>query len=90
MEDNKRDSTRLGLVVDIQLTCDDGSQHMFKSRNISDTGVFLEYNDEQLELPIGENVVLQVSSMLGDEPPPPVKSVIARITKEGLGLKFIL
>ena len=90
MDENKRVSTRLGLVIDIKLTKEDGNECLFKSRNISDNGVFLEHNDDELDLPVGTHVILQVSSMLGDEPPPPVNAEIARITKEGFGLRFIL
>ena len=90
MSNNKRDSSRVGLVIDIKLTCDDSAEHILKSRNISDKGVFLEHNDEPLSLAIGSHVVLQVCSQLGDEPPPPVKAEITRITNEGIGLQFIL
>ncbi len=90
MSTNKRDSSRVGIVIDIKLICDDGSEFILKSQNISDTGVFLEYDDKPLDLSIGSQVVLQVCSQLGDGDPPPVKSEVARITKEGIGLQFLL
>ncbi len=90
MSENKRDSTRLGLVIDIKLTCVDKEDRILKSRNISDTGVFLDYDDTPIDLPIGSRVILQVCSQLGDEPPPPVNAEVTRATKEGIGLKFIL
>ena len=90
MSNNKRTSNRVGLVISIKLTCDDSSEHTLKSRNISDTGVFLEYNDEPLNLAIGSHVVLQVCSQLGDEPPSPVEAEVTRTTNEGIGLHFIL
>jgi len=90
MRDNKRDSTRVGLVIDIKLICEDKTEHILKSRNISDHGVFLEHNDAPLNLPIGTRVILQVCSLLGDEPPPPVNAEVTRITDEGMGLQFIL
>ena len=90
MNSNKRDSNRIGLVVDIKLICEDKSEHILKSQNISDTGVFLEHSKEQLDLALGTHVILQVCSQLGDEPAPPVKAEIIRITNEGIGLKFIL
>jgi len=90
MSANKRDSNRVGLVIEIKVTCKDNSEHILNSQNISDTGVFLEYNDVPLELPIGTQVILQVCSQMGDEPPPPVDAEIVRITKEGMGLHFIL
>lgn len=90
MSSNKRDSTRIGLVIDIKLTCEDKTEYILKSRNISDTGVFIDYDSTPLSLPIGARIVLQVCSQLGDEPPPPVNAEVTRITDEGIGLKFII
>ena len=90
MSTNKRDSNRVGLVIEIKVTCEDKSEHIMSSRNISDQGVFLEYNDDVLDFPIGAHVILQVCSQMGDEPPPPVDAKIVRETKEGIGLQFIL
>lgn len=88
MSENKRDSNRLGLVIEIKLTCEDKTEYILKSRNISDTGVFLE--DETLKLAVGTQVILQVCSQLGDETPAPVNAEITRLTDEGMGLQFIL
>lgn len=90
MDSNKRGSNRVGLVIDIKLTCDDEQEYVHKSRNISDTGVFLEHNEVRVDLPIGSHVILQVCSQLNDDDPPPVKAEVARITDEGIGLQFIL
>ena len=90
MSKNKRDSSRVGIVIDIKLICNDGSEYILKSQNISDTGVFLEYDNEPIDLTVGAQVVLQVCSQLGDGDPPPVKSEVARITDEGIGLQFLL
>jgi len=90
MSDNKRISTRIGLVIDIKLICEDKTERILKSRNISDSGVFLDYDDEPINLPVGTRVILQVCSLLGDEPPPPVDAEVTRITDEGIGLQFIL
>lgn len=90
MSTNKRNSNRVGLVIEIKMTCDDKSEYVLNSQNISDTGVFLEYNEESLNLEIGTHVILQVCSQMGDEPPPPVDAEIVRLTKEGMGLHFIL
>lgn len=90
MSENKRNSNRIGLVIDIKLICSDKSEYVLKSRNISDCGVFLDYDDKCLNLAIGTNVVLQVCAQLGDEPPPPVNAEVTRATKDGIGLKFIL
>lgn len=90
MSENQRDSARIGLVIEIKLTCEDNSEHILKSRNISDQGVFLDYDDTPLDIPIGTHVILQVFAQLGDEPAPPVNAEITRVTGEGIGLQFIL
>ena len=90
MSDNNRASNRVGIVIDIKLICDDGNEYVLKSQNISDTGVFLEQNEEHLTFETGTHVVLQVCSQLGDGDPPPVKAEITRITDTGFGLQFIL
>lgn len=90
MSKQQRDSTRTGLVIDIKLIHGDECEHILKSRNISDKGVFLEHNEEELNLPIGTHVILQVCSQLGEGDPPPVSAEIIRITDEGMGLQFIL
>lgn len=90
MSDNKRDSNRVGIVIEIKVICDDGAEYVLNSRNISDTGVFLEHEEKEINLPVGTHVVLQVCSQLGDGDPPPVKAEVARITNEGFGLQFIL
>ena len=89
MSNYKRDSNRVGLVIDIKMTYKN-NEYILKSRNISDKGVFLEDNDQQLNLNIGSHVILQVCSQLDAEPPPPVKAEIVRVTNEGIGLQFIL
>lgn len=90
MMNNKRDSNRVGLVIDIKLTYEDKTERILKSRNISNNGVFLDYDDEPLNLPVGTRVILQVCSLLGDEASPPVNAEVTRITDEGVGLQFIL
>jgi PilZ domain len=90
MSENKRDSSRVGIVIEIKMICDDGTEYVLNSRNISDNGVFLEDETKEIKLPIGTQVVLQVCSQLGDGDPPPVKAEVARITYEGIGLQFIL
>ena len=90
MSANQRDSSRVGIVIEIKVICDDGSECTLNSRNISDNGVFLEHDGRDLNIKIGEHVVLQVCSQLGDGEPPPVKAEVTRITDDGFGLKFIL
>lgn len=90
MSANQRDSSRVGIVIEIKVICNDGTEYTLNSRNISDSGSFLEYNGEDINLKMGDHVILQVCSQLGDGEAPPVKAEITRITDEGFGLKFIL
>ena len=88
MSDNKRDSNRIGLVIDILMTRGDNSVTTFQSRNISDSGVFLECENNEHNFEMNEEVILQVSSSIEGEPAPKVPSVIVRINKEGIALQF--
>ena len=90
MSANQRDSSRVGIVIEIKVICDDGSEYTLNSRNISDNGVFLDHEGRDLNLEMGTQVVLQVCSQLGDGEPPPVKAEVVRVTDEGFGLKFVL
>ena len=90
MSANKRDSSRVGIVIEIKVICNDDIEYTLNSRNISDNGVFLEHNSQELNLEMGKQVILQVCSQLGDGEPPPVKAEVTRVTDEGFGLKFIL
>ena len=44
MSANQRDSSRVGIVIEIKVICDDGSECTLNSRNIRDNGVFLEHD----------------------------------------------
>lgn len=90
MSANQRDSSRVGIVIEIKVICDDGSEYTLNSRNISDNGVFLDHEGRDLNLEMGTQVVLKVCSQLGDGEPPPVKAEVVRVTDEGFGLKFVL
>lgn len=91
MQNNNGESNRLALVIDIQLTTGDSdTTYVLKSRNISDTGIFLEFDENYVPLTIGTPVILQVCSIMNDEPPAPINAEVVHVTDEGMGLSFIL
>lgn len=90
MTDNdKRQSNRIGIVIDIKVVKNDDENAILKSNNLSDTGILLE-NSSVLSFEVDEVVTLVVHATLGDEPPQPVKAQVVRISAEGVALKFLL
>jgi len=65
-----------------------GSQSLIlKSRDVSDTGVFLEGDPEALP-PVGTAVTLQVKKTLGGDAASVLSTTVVRLTSEGMGLRF--
>lgn len=86
---NKRDSTRHLLIAPIEVIDDKGDAYNVMSDNVSDTGLYLVYDN--LPLP-PLNTVLQVKVMgtLGDGAEAPVnKARVVRHDSKGIGLQFI-
>ncbi|MCW9023769.1 MAG: PilZ domain-containing protein [Gammaproteobacteria bacterium] len=84
--DNRRRHTRHPLEVDVKITHPDIGEKIVKTKNISDSGLFLIV--EPTEMPaIGDVVQGQIQGMLDDAPV--VKMKIVRVEEEGLGLQFI-
>lgn len=86
---DKRNSNRLGIRIDVRMTLADGQEYILKSQNLSDTGIFLELGEHPSPA-IGSQVTLVVCATMDGEPAPAVKAEIVRCTDEGIGLRFIL
>lgn len=85
--ENKRQHERYPLSVDVKVTHPDIGEKIVKTRNISDSGLFIIV--EPTEMPaIGEVVVGQVQGEIEDAPV--VKMKIVRMEDDGLGLKFLV
>ena len=87
---NKRQSRRIGLCLNIQIQCEETADPIVvKSRDLSETGVFLETANHPCFPKIGQVVTLRVLDSMDGEPAPPVKARVVRITDEGIGLHFV-
>jgi hypothetical protein len=84
--DNRRRHTRHPLEVDVKITHPDIGEKIVKTKNVSDSGLFILVEPENMPSP-GEVVEGQIQDMLDDAPI--VKMKIVRIEEEGLGLQFI-
>ena len=82
--ENKRVHPRYPLSVDVKVTHPDIGEKMVKTRNISDSGLFILVEPTAMP-PIGEIVQGQVQGEHDDMPV--VKMKIVRMENDGLGLQ---
>lgn len=80
---------RIGLTVEIELTLPGQPPVCVRTRNISDGGLFLIFDDIALPA-IGTEVKVRLKNQLGDGEEPPVnRAKIVRHEPDGIGLEFI-
>ena len=84
--ENKREHPRYPLSVDVKITHADFGEKIVKTRNISDSGLFILVEPTAMP-PLGEIVQGQVQGEHDDMPV--VKMKIVRMEDDGLGLQFI-
>ena len=84
--ENKREHPRYPLSVDVKISHPDIGEKMVKTRNISDSGLFILVEPTAMP-PIGEVVQGQVQGEHDDMPV--VKMKIVRMEDDGLGLRFL-
>lgn len=84
--ENKREHPRYPLSVDVKISHPDIGEKMVKTRNISDSGLFILVEPTAMP-PVGEIVQGQVQGEHDDMPI--VKMKIVRMEDDGLGLQFI-
>jgi len=89
MKNNKRQHLRFELPVNVRLTTKDGNEIILKSNDISDSGIFLR--GVKGELPyVGEEVVIQLASMVAGDEPREINGLVVRYNSEGIGIQFLL
>lgn len=79
---------RYAISLEVELNYPGTGKMILNTRDMSDGGVFL-YMDEGARPPIGEELFLKLTGLVGGEEPPRVRVRVARITHEGIGLEFI-
>lgn len=82
---DKRRHIRTPLVCRIKVTYQH-QEMMVKTRDISDGGVFIVLEPEQVP-PIGSRVIGQVQGLVDDAPV--LEMEVVRIEPSGVGLKFL-
>jgi len=80
---------RIGLVVEIELTLPGQAPVSVRTKNISDGGLFLIFDDVKLPS-LGTEVKVRLKNQLGDgEEPPTNRATVVRHEPDGIGLEFI-
>ncbi len=87
MKDNQRQSVRTPLVTRIKITTPEIGDVMTKTRDISESGVFVLMEDQYLP-PIGTVVEGQVQGLPGGAAPV-VRMEVVRVESGGIGLRFL-
>ena len=89
MANMKKDtrSPRLGLQLSVRLYLDDAEPIMLTTRNISNTGLFIDW-ETPLNINEGQEAYVELAETLGDGEPQKVRTTIVRIEKEGFALKY--
>lgn len=80
-----REHPRIPLSVPVKVIHSEFGERVFKMRDMSEGGVFLLTGND-LPLPIGAIVKIQVQGMIEDAPV--LEAEIIRIEQEGTALKF--
>ncbi len=83
----RRGKGRLKLRLPVQLRLPDGQQLALVTENLSDSGIFLCCEPEQMPA-VGTEVVLWLEAMPFD--PPEVPAVVVHHGEGGFGVRFLL
>jgi len=84
---NSSRSPRLGLQLGIRLYLDDADPILLTTRNISNSGLFVDI-ESPLDIREGQEIQVELAETLGDGEPQKVTTVVVRIEKEGFALKY--
>ena len=85
---NQRSNARFAMAMDVRVTLSDGHNCIMKTRNVSDTGAFLE-NADIPPPPAGAVITIQVMDPLDTEEAPQVKAEVMHVNAEGFGVRFL-
>ena len=86
MGHEQRKHIRTPFVCRIKIQHESVGEQVVKTRDISDGGVFVELEPEQIP-PIGTHLVGQVQGMMDDAPV--LEMEVVRVEPSGVGLRFI-
>lgn len=83
---DKREHQRTPMACRIKIVHDELGEMMVKTRDISQSGVFVVLEPEQIP-PVGSRVTGQIQGLM--EEAPIVEMEVVRVEPEGVGLRFI-
>ncbi len=86
MSHEKRKHVRTAFTCRIKIVTNDNSEMLVKTRDISDGGVFVVLEPDQMP-PIGTIVSGQVQGLLDNAPV--LKMEVVRMEPSGVGLRFL-
>lgn len=86
---NQRKHARLPLPMTVEVLVEDQTPVIAKTRDMSDGGVFLEYN-KNLVLQMGVKLVIKVVESMQGEEPPAIPATVVRVTDDGFAVRFDL
>lgn len=84
--ENRRRHPRMPIKVTVKISHPDFGEKLVKTRNLSDSGIFLISEPGELP-PTGSVIKGQVQDMI--ENPPVLDMEIVRVEDEGIGLQFL-
>ncbi len=84
---NQRKHSRLPLPMTVEVLVEDQAPVIMKTRDMSDGGVFLEYN-ENLVLQMGVKLTIKVVENMQGEEPPAIPATVVRVTDDGFAVQF--
>ena len=88
MSDKRRDQ-RIGIKLDVELEVEDKEPSVLKTRDLSNSGVFLESASDSLPVE-GSIVTIRIKQSFAEGEAPKVRAQVVRVDNEGIALKFIL
>lgn len=87
MTEDKRQHSRLPVELTVEVSCPGRDAMVLRTRDISDSGVFLQKGEAELPA-VGTELRLKVTVSLSGDDPPVVKARVVRATDDGIGISF--
>ena len=85
---NKRTNVRFAVAMDVRVTTSDGRNCLMKTRNVSDSGAFLENRDIP-HPPAGTVITIQIVDKLAEGEAPQVRAEVMHVNEDGFGVRFV-
>ena len=87
-EQEKRVHHRFKIAVRVELRTEESAPLTLKTRDMSDSGVFLVHDDPTCLPPVGSRISMRVMDPLQGGAAPEVQGVIIRVAPNGIAIRF--